>query len=94
MNIENDSNAGDAYMYKTLNDNRSRKSQKSLEGHGGSIFSAKTKFEKLMIHKMAYEWKNIYRALSSVDQGGLGVINANEFFSICDKRSVSIIPLE
>ena len=91
LNIDDDENA---YMYKTLNNNdtRSRKSHNSLEV-SSSVFN-KTKFEKLMIHKMAYEWKNIYRALSSVDQAGLGVINITEFLQICDRNRVSIIPLE
>lgn len=43
---------------------------------------------------MAYEWKNIYRALSNIDEAGLGIINFSEFLQICDKNRVSIIPLE
>ena len=79
------------YMYNTIGD--SRKSMKNLATTTNSVFS-KTKFENLMVHKMAYEWKNIYRTLSSVDEAGLGVININEFLAICDKVKVSIIPLE
>jgi len=54
----------------------------------------KTKFENLMIHKLAYEWKNIYRALSQVDDAGTGAIRQDEFISLCEKFKVSIIPIE
>lgn len=47
-----------------------------------------------MIHKLAYEWKNIYRQLSAIDQKGLGVVTLSEFLTVCDKVNVSIIPLE
>ena len=47
-----------------------------------------------MIHKLAYEWKNIYRNLSTIDFKGKGVILQKTFNQICEKSNVSIIPLE
>ena len=48
----------------------------------------------MMIHKLAYEWKNIYRNLSTIDFKGKGVILQKTFNQICEKSNVSIIPLE
>jgi len=71
----------------------SRVSMQTSLGRVSSVFE-KTKFEKMMIHKMAYEWKNIYRMLSVIDQKGLGIIPISEFQSCCEKCKVSIVPLE
>lgn len=58
-----------------------------------SVF-AKTKFEKTMIHKLAYEWKNIYRHLTQIDIEGFGVVKQQDFQTCCEKVKVSIVPLE
>lgn len=65
----------------------------SMSRMESSVF-AKSKFEKMMIHKLAYEWKNIYRHLTQIDTEGLGVVSQQEFQVSCEKAKVSIIPLE
>jgi hypothetical protein len=58
-----------------------------------SIFT-KTKFEKMMIHKLAYEWKNIYRNLCTIDFKAKGIIKYQTFDTICQKSNANILPLE
>ena len=83
----------DGDLYKTINGlAESRVGVRTSIG-GNSVFE-KTKFEKMMIHKMAYEWKNVYRMLTVIDQKGLGIIPISEFQSCCERCKVSIVPLE
>ena len=57
----------------------------SFNNLGDSSAFTKTKFEKMMIHKLAYEWKNIYRNLSTIDFKGKGTIKYLTFDTICQK---------
>lgn len=62
-----------------------------------SVFNnmkGRTRFEKMIIQKLAYEWKNIYRQCVTTDRENLDIININEFVSICDKNGASIILTE
>ena len=76
-------------MFHTISDVRS---QRSIAADP-SVF-ARSKFEKMMIHKLAYEWKNIYRGLTQIDEAGTGLVKLDEFHQVCEKFKVSIIPLE
>ena len=62
----------------------------SKYGANKSVF-ARSKFEKLMIHKLGYEWKNIYRTLTAFDPESMNVVTLNEFSQACDKNKVSIL---
>ena len=80
-----------ANLYQTMTIEPQGKT--SMSRMESSVF-AKSKFEKMMIHKLAYEWKNIYRHLTQIDTQGLGVVSQQEFQLSCEKAKVSIIPLE
>ena len=44
----------------------------------GSFFQANS-FQKQMTQKLAYEWKNIYRALSNKYEDNLGIAKVADF---------------
>lgn len=82
--------------FNTISDkntfNHNSKANIALEEktQASSVF-VRSKFENRMIHKLAYEWKNIYRALSSLDCEGRGVISLSNFEQILQKQNVSIV---
>ena len=47
-----------------------------------------------MIHKLGYEWKNIYRTLAALDPENQNVVTTTEFSQACDKSKVSILKSE
>ena len=47
-----------------------------------SIFT-RSKFESQIIHKLGYEWKNIYRNLSHFDQEATGEVTLTQFEKAC-----------
>ena len=49
-----------------------------------SIFT-RTKFEHQIIHKLGYEWKNIYRNLSLFDSESTGRVTLTQFEKACAK---------
>lgn len=61
-----------------------------------SIFNqkGKTRFEKLMIQKLGYDWKKIYRNCVTYDKDAQGIIHIDDFIKSCEKNGISIIPLE
>lgn len=54
----------------------------------------KTKFEQLLVHKLGYEWKQIYRVCVSLDSEAHGILHIEDFLKTCEKFGVSLIPLE
>lgn len=54
----------------------------------------KTKFEQQMVHKLGYEWKQIYRHCIQLDPEATGILNIDDFLKACQKFGVSLIPLE
>lgn len=83
-------------MYRTLTEQPEFRKSSIKFGATGSVFhqTSNSKFEKLMIHKLAYEWKKIYRNLTTVDAQGTGVVKISDFQKVCERNGVSIIPLE
>lgn len=49
---------------------------------------SKTKFSEDLKNKLAYEWKNIYRGLSQLDQQRKGTININTFNKVVHQFKV------
>lgn len=47
-----------------------------------------------MIHKLGYEWKNIFRSLVSQDDSNQNIVLLNDFSRICEKHGVSILNSE
>lgn len=47
-------------------------------------------FEKQMIQKLAYEWKNIYRTLQGIDSENSGYVTLFDFETGCEKSKVTI----
>lgn len=76
---------------RTNNESHSRLGLSDSKYSANKSVFARTKFEKLMIHKLGYEWKNIYRTLTTLDPENLCVVTMNEFSQACDKHKVSIL---
>lgn len=53
-----------------------------------SSFFQTSGFQKQMTQKLAYEWKNIYRALSNKDEENLGIAKVMDFQRACAKSNV------
>lgn len=79
---------------RTNQDSQSRLGLSDSKYSANKSVFARTKFEKLMIHKLGYEWKNIYRTLTLLDPENLHVVTMNEFSHACDKHKVSILKQE
>jgi len=47
-------------------------------------------FQKQLAQKLAYEWKNIYRALSNADPDNLGIAKLQQFQKACSKCAVDL----
>ncbi len=43
-----------------------------------------------MVTRLGYDWKNIYRALSVIDDENAGFVPLFEFERICDRAKVTI----
>ena len=87
-------------LYKTISEKHSLRRESShlaldAQSYGTkkSVFQ-RSKFEKLMIHKLGYEWKNIFRSLVQQDESNTNAISLSEFSRICEKHSVSILNSE
>jgi len=50
--------------------------------------------EKLISGKLGYEWKNIYRTLTHVDDQNTGLIELREFDDICYRFKARLTKLE
>lgn len=53
-----------------------------------SSFFQTSGFQKQMTQKLAYEWKNIYRALSNRHEDNLGIAKVAEFQKACAKSKI------
>ena len=58
-----------------------------------SIFT-RSKFENTIIHKLGYEWKNIYRNLTLIDSDSTGEVTLAQFEKACAKQQVSLSEYE
>lgn len=47
-----------------------------------------------MVHKLGYEWKQIYRNCVTIDSDNQGILHIDDFVRCCEKNGVSLIPLE
>lgn len=47
-----------------------------------------------MIHKLGYEWKNIFRSLVSLDDTNHNMVLLSDFSRVCEKHGVSILNSE
>ena len=47
-----------------------------------------------MIHKLGYEWKNIYRLLTLSDASSTGEVTLSQFEKACIKQKVSLSDYE
>ena len=84
-------------MYHTLvNDTDNLNKTAMSKSHYSSFFTVKhrSKFEQLLINKLGYEWKQIYRSLVNIDSDNLGILHIDDFLRSCEKFGVSLIPLE
>ena len=55
-----------------------------------SDYNVKSRFEKIMVQKLAYEWKNIYRMLSQIDINNTGQISVIDFEKSCIKAGITL----
>lgn len=58
-----------------------------------SIFT-RTNFDQTIIHKIGYEWKNIYRLLTLCDSESTGEVTFSQFEKACIKQKVSLSNFE
>ena len=67
------------------------KSSKDLRRTDGlSSENPHNRFEKIMVQKLAYDWKNIYRMLQSLDVENTGQISVFDFEKSCIKAGITL----
>lgn len=87
-------------LYQTLaneNDQLQSKVPAMSKSHFSGFFNSgrlKTKFEQILVGKLGYEWKNIYRACVQLDADGLGILPFDDFVKTCERYGTSLVPAE
>lgn len=52
--------------------------------------SERSRAEKRLVDKLAYEWKNLYRGFASADPEGTGLISLSDLDEACSRLKIRL----